>query len=289
MSPAPLAVCYARLPVADMDAAGRFMTEFLGLPPGPAPGDIRCFRASQRQNEISILPAGSAEAACGIEFADRPALDLAVARLVASGFDAVPADAGTCRERQVDAAILARDATGNAVDLVLRPHMNGRRCHLLRDSGITGLHGFGLRSTDIGRDLAFWEALGGQVADQVGDITYLRLDGAHHRVALYPSDRPGLLYIAFAVEGLDQLMQAAYHAAGRQVRVLQGPGRQTASGLAFLHLQGPDGFIVTLVAPSPEAPVPHRVPRRFRRTVDGLCAWGSICEEIPELRAEEGP
>lgn len=287
MSDGRLAVAYVRLALADPEAAGRFVADILGLPPGPRIGATQCLRAGQHQNDLSLLPLDAGPSACGIEFPDQPTLDAAAARLRDAGFDLVHADPDACRHRQVDACFLTLDGSGNAVDLVLRPHMNGRRCHLLRDSGITGLHGAALRSRDIQRDIAFWQAVGGRVADQVGDITYIGLDKAHHRIALHPSDGTGILYTAFAVEGLDQLMQASYFANDRQVRILQGPGRQPASGLVFLHLAGPEGTIFTLVTP-PDASARPAVPRRFLRTVDGLCAWGSRCDAVPELQAEDG-
>lgn len=288
MSDATLAVAYVRLALTDPEAARLFVTDILGLPPGPRIGTTQCLRASQRQNDLSLLPLDAGPSACGIAFPDQPTLDAAACRLRDAGFDVTQADPDACRLRQVDACFLALDGSGSAIDLVLRPHMNGRRCHLLRDSGIIGLHGVGLRSRDIQRDIAFWRVLGGRVADQVGDITYIALDNTHHRIVLHPSDGTGILYTAFAVEGLDPLMQASYFATDRQVRILQGPGRQAASGLGFLHLAGPEGTIFTLVTPRPDAPAPSAVPRRFQRTVDGLCAWGSRCDAVPELQAEEG-
>lgn len=286
-SPLLVAPAYARLPVTDRAAAGQFAGDILGLPPGPATEDAACFRASQHQHDLSFVAPAEA-AALGVELRDDAALEAAEAALTAAGFAPRRASADECRARHVDAALLAADRSGNAVDLVLRPHFNGRRCHLLRDSGITGLHGIGLRSTDLSGDLGFWQALGAVVSDYVGDIAYLRIDGHHHRIALHPAARPGILNVAFTVEGLDHVMQALYFAAERQVRVLQGPGRQAVSGLAFLHLAGPEGHIFTLLAGDDEiGPKPQR-PRRFALTESSLCTWGSVCTDVPEWRAEAG-
>lgn len=286
-SPLLVAPAYARLPVTDRAVAGRFARDILGLPPGPAAEDAACFRASQHQHDLSfVAPAESA--ALGVELRDDAALEAAEAALTAAGFAPRWASAAECRVRHVDAALLAADRSGNAVDLVLRPHFNGRRCHLLRDSGITGLHSIGLRSTDLAGDLAFWQALGATVSDMVGDIAYLRIDGHHHRIALHPAARSGILNVAFTVEGLDHVMQAHYFAGEHQVRVLHGPGRQAASGLVFLHLAGPEGHIFSLVTGNDEiGPKPHR-PRRFPFTDEALCTWGSVCTEVPEWRTEAG-
>ncbi|TDP43993.1 VOC family protein [Zavarzinia compransoris] len=286
---APLlaAPAYARLPVADIAAAGRFARDILGLPPGPALDGIACFRASQRQHDLSFTgPEGIA--ALGVELRDEAALEAAEAALGAAGFAHRRAGAEECRRRLADAVLLTADRSGNAVDLVLRPHYGGRRCHLLRDTGILGLHSVGLRSTDPAGDLAFWQALGAGVSDHVGDIAYLRIDGRHHRIALHPARRPGLLNVAFAVEGLDHVMQASYFAAEHQVRVLHGPGRQAVSGLVFLHLAGPEGHIVSLVAGDDEIGPGPRRPRRFPFRADTLCTWGSLCTEVPEWQAEAG-
>ena len=102
-------------------------------------------------------------------------------------------------------------------------------------------------TTDHARDLAFWRALGAEVSDWVGDIAYLRIDGLHHRIALYPSNRNGLLYAAFEVEALDQIMQNSYFMQESQIRIVQGPGREPASRQMFLHVEGPDGLIFSYV------------------------------------------
>ncbi|MDD3446218.1 MAG: VOC family protein [Zavarzinia sp.] len=283
--PTIVAPAYARLPVTDLALAGRFVTEFLGLPPGPAIEGGACFRASQRQHDLSFVTDAAATAS-GFECRDEAAFDRAAEALAGAGFPVRRADVGECAHRLVDAALLTRDRSGNAIDLVLRPHYNGRRCHLLRDTGIRFLHGIGLRSTDVEGDLAFWAALGAVVSDRVGDITYLRIDDHHHRIALHPADRPGVLNTVFAVESLDQVMQAYYHAAEHQIRVLHGPGREAVSGLVFVHLAGPDGTIFSLVSGNDDIGARQHRPRRFPFTTESLCTWGSVCTEVPEWRTE---
>ncbi|WP_342740601.1 VOC family protein [Bradyrhizobium sp. B117] len=146
--------------------------------------------------------------------------------------------------------------------------------------------GIGLRSTDHARDLAFWRLLGGEVSDWVGDIAYLRIDALHHRIALYPSQRRGLLYAAFEVEALDQIMQNSYFMQENQVRIVQGPGRQPASQQIFLHVEGPDGLILSYVTGTAEIGARARPPRQFPPTAASLCNWGSESKGVPELSAQ---
>ena len=124
-------------------------------------------------------------------------------------------------------------------------------------------HGVGLRTTDHARDLAFWRALGAEVSDWVGDIAYLRIDGLHHRVALYPSKRNGLLYAAFEVEALDQIMQNSYFMQESQIRIVQGPGREAGLAADVPACRGPDGLIFSYVNGMAELDGKPRLARQF--------------------------
>ena len=186
----------------------------------------------------------------------------------------------------MQSALLTEDASGNRIDLVVRPTRSGRRYFPPRDAGIVEFHGVGIRTTDDARDLAFWRALGAEVSDWVGDIAYLRIDGLHHRIALYPSNRNGLLYAAFEVEALDQVMQNSYFMQERQVKLVQGPGRQPASEQIFVHVEGPDGMIYSYVHGMRMVDPQRCRPRQFARVRDSLCAWGSEADGVAELSAE---
>ena len=168
---------------------------------------------------------------------------------------------------------------------MVRPTRSGRRYFPPRDAGIVAFHGVGLRTTDHARDLAFWRALGAEVSDWVGDIAYLRIDGLHHRIALYPSKRNGLLYAAFEVEALDQIMQNSYFMQESQIRIVQGPGREAASRQMFLHVEGPDGLIFSYVNGMAELDGKPRLARQFPLTAASLCDWGSESKDVPELSA----
>jgi 2,3-dihydroxy-p-cumate/2,3-dihydroxybenzoate 3,4-dioxygenase len=78
-------------------------------------------------------------------------------------------------------------------------------------------------------------------------------------------------------------MQANYFLKERQIKVLQGPGRETASGQTFIRFQGPDNIMFSYVHGMDN--VGGRRPRQFNLRNESLCCWGSNCADIPELRA----
>jgi 2,3-dihydroxy-p-cumate/2,3-dihydroxybenzoate 3,4-dioxygenase len=264
-----VAVAYVRIASAEPQAAARFAAEILGLEPvAGADGDI-ALRSDSRYRTLSLVAAPH-RPSIGIEVWDDAALAAAEAALAAAGFAARRASPEECRVRYAMAAVLAQDGSGNAIDLVVRPMQSGRRYFPSRDAGITGLHDVALRSTAIARDRAFWTALGARISGYVGEITYLAIDDCHHRIALHPATRAGPLYAAF------------------EVRIVQGPGRQPASGQIFLHVEGPDGMIYSYVHGMDRAPPHGRPPRQYPLEAESLCAWGSESQGVPELAAEGG-
>lgn len=283
--PLAAAVSYVRIEMSEPQAGARFASDIFGLQRvAEIDGEI-AFRSDDRFRTLSIGQGPDRGSSVGIELWDEAALDTAAARLRDAGFAFTKATAEDCRRRYVQTALLAQDGSGNAIDLIVRPTQSGRRYFPARDAGITGFHNVGLRSTDVKRDLNFWHALGATVSDWVGDIAYLRIDNLHHRIALYPSQRSGLLYAAFEVEALDQLMQNRYFMQEHQVRIAQGPGREPASQQLFLHVEGPDGVILSYVSGMAEAGSKSRPPRQFPFTAQSLCAFGSEANGVPELSA----
>ncbi|HWL20090.1 MAG TPA: VOC family protein [Bradyrhizobium sp.] len=278
-------VCYVRLAVSEPSASARFMSDIFGLQRvADQDGEI-AFRSDDRFRTVSLGGNSADGASIGVEVWDDKALEEIGRRLRDLGFDVSEATSGECRRRYVQSALLAEDASRNRIDLVVRPSRSGRRYFPARDAGIVAFHGVGLRTTDHIRDLAFWKALGAEVSDFVGDIAYLRIDGMHHRVALYPSKRNGLLYAAFEVEALDQIMQNSYFMQESQIRILQGPGRQPASRQIFLHVEGPDGLIFSYVNGMAEVGDKPRLARQFPLHPTSLCDWGSESKDVPELGA----
>jgi 2,3-dihydroxy-p-cumate/2,3-dihydroxybenzoate 3,4-dioxygenase len=248
-------------------------------------GEI-AFRSDSRFRTVSFSGDGSDGASIGVEVWDDAALDQLAERLSATGFSGRRATAQESQKRLVQAALLTRDASGNLIDLVSRPTQSGRRYFPSRDAGILEFHGVGLRSKDLAGDPRFWKILGAEVSDWVGDIAYLRIDGLHHRIALYPSNRAGLLYAAFEVETLDNIMQSSYFMQEHQVKIVQGPGRQPASQQIFLHVEGPHGIIFSYVNGMECLDGQRRLARQFPRTPESLCAWGSESADVPELKGE---
>jgi 2,3-dihydroxy-p-cumate/2,3-dihydroxybenzoate 3,4-dioxygenase len=278
-------VCYVRLAVSEPAASARFMSDIFGLQRvADQDGEI-AFRSDDRFRTVSLANNLSEGASVGIEVWDEAALEEIGRRLRELGFTANEATPGECRRRYVQSALLTEDASRNRIDLVVRPTRSGKRYFPPRDAGIVAFQGVGLRTTDHARDLAFWRALGAEVSDWVGDIAYLRIDGLHHRIALYPSKRNGLLYAAFEVEALDQIMQNSYFMQESQIKVVQGPGREPASRQIFLHVEGPDGLIFSYVNGMVELDGKPRLARQFPLAAGSLCDWGSESKDVPEFRA----
>ena len=287
--PLVVSVCYIRIAASELHASARFAADIFGLQRVAEKNGEIAFRSDNRFRTLSISNGLSndsgAGSSVGIEAWDEAALDEIEKRLTKGGFTVSRATAGDCRLRYVEAALLARDGSGNSIDLVARPTQSGRRYFPSRDAGITQLHGVGIRSTDMARDLQFWKEVGAEVSDWVGDIAYLRIDGLHHRIALYPAKRHGLLYAAFEVETLDNIMQNGYFMQERQIKIVQGPGREPCSKQIFLHVEGPDGIIFSYVNGMKEIGPVRRPARQFPLAPQSLCDWGSEAKDVPELSA----
>jgi 2,3-dihydroxy-p-cumate/2,3-dihydroxybenzoate 3,4-dioxygenase len=286
-TPLITSVCYVRLAVSEPNATARFVSDIFGLQRVASQDGEIAFRSDGRFRTVSLGQNSADGASVGIEVWDDRALEQIGGRLRELGFAVKQASVSECQRRYVQSALLTEDASGNRIDLVVRPTQSGRRYFPTRDAGIVAFHGVGLRTTDSTRDLAFWRALGAEVSDWVGDIAYLRIDELHHRVALYPSTRNGLLYAAFEVEALDQVMQNSYFMQESQIKIVQGPGREAASRQIFLHVEGPDGLIFSYVNGMAELGEKPRLARQFPLTATSLCDWGSESKDVPELSAQD--
>jgi 2,3-dihydroxy-p-cumate/2,3-dihydroxybenzoate 3,4-dioxygenase len=284
-TPLIASVCYVRHVVTEPQACARFVSDIFGLQQVADQNGEFAFRSDERYRSVSLSRDQNDGASVGIEIWDGATLEEIGKRLREHSFIVRAANSDECRRRYVYSALLAEDASGNRIDLVTRPTRSGRRYFPPRDAGIVQFQGIGLRSTDHVRDLAFWRLLGAEVTDWVGDIAYLRTDNLHHRIALYPSRRNGLLYAAFEVEALDQIMQNSYFMQENQVKIVQGPGRQSASRQIFLHVEGPDGLILSYVNGMAEMSGSPRPARQFPLTATSLCNWGSESKDVPELSA----
>jgi 2,3-dihydroxy-p-cumate/2,3-dihydroxybenzoate 3,4-dioxygenase len=283
-APIPLIqLCYVRLAVQHGAAAAAFVTDVLGLQRVTDDKEPFLFRSDERFHTL-CLAEDADRSSIGVELASGSDLDRAADTLKREGFAVREASAEECSRRFVRRALIVRDASGNEIDLVSRPAVSGRRYFPSRDAGVTGLQCVGLRSRAIKDDLNLWTTiLGATVTDWVGDIAYLSIDRKHHRIALYPSDRAGLLYVCYGVESLDSIMQNHYFVQERQIKIVHGPGREAASGQIFLRFAGPEGHVFSYGHGLADVDTWHR-PRQFAAADSSLCEWGSECSEIPELR-----
>lgn len=283
-SPSPaVQLCYVRLAVSQPQAAAAFATEILGLQHVPNKLEPFLFRSDERYHTL-CLSEGAEKSSIGIEVAGDPELDRVAKALADGGFSAREATEQECARRFVRRALIAEDATGNVIDLVLRPAQSGRRYFPSRDAGVTDLGSVGLRSRAIKDDLKLWTTiLGAKVTDRVGDVTYLAIDQKHHRVALYPSGKAGLVYVSYGVESMDAIMQSNYFVQERQIKIVHGPGREPASGQIFLRFAGPEGHVFSFGYGLKEIDARHR-SRQFTLDASSLCEWGSECADIAELQ-----
>jgi len=276
-------LCYVRLAVTQPQVASAFATEILGLQHVPNELEPFLFRSDERYQTLCLATQAD-KPSIGIEIAGEQELDRATKDLAIGGFLAREATADECAQRFVRRALIVEDATGNTIDLVLRPAMSGRRYFPSRDAGVSGLQSVGLRSRSIKDDLKLWTAiLGARVTDRVGDVTYLAIDQKHHRVALYPSDKAGLVYVCYGVESMDAVMQNKYFVQERQIKIVHGPGREPASGQIFLRFAGPEGYVFSYGSGLKDIDADHR-PRQFTAEASSLCEWGSKCSDIAELQ-----
>lgn len=277
---------YVRLGTRNLPAAIDFAQHILGLQLIDKTDEQATFRSDFRDHTLVYETGDPSQQAVGLELRSQAALDRAVAALAANGIAATAGDAAALKRRKAKAMASFRDRSGNAFELVVRPETSGWRYFPARDAGVTGLEAVALRSTAGGADETLWTTLfNGRVSDWVGDAAFIRFDGAHHRLALYPSDRAGVLAVEYGVEGLNQIMQAMYFLQSAQVKIVHGPGRRPSSNQLFLTFAGPDGMLFSYVAEGARIADDnsHR-PRQFARKRDSFCAWGSE-STVPEFAA----
>jgi 2,3-dihydroxy-p-cumate/2,3-dihydroxybenzoate 3,4-dioxygenase len=277
-----LSLAYACLATDDLVSARAFAVDILGLEEVEAGDGALAFRSDERAYSLAFR--GNEKASALGLCIDDEDIDRTAERLSANGFRCYFADDAFAQSRAVHRALIASDASGNRIELVTRPSVSARRFFPSRDSGVVNFQGVGLRSIDVERDLLFWSLLPAtRVSDRVGDIAYLSIDDKHHRIALYPSRRTGLLNVAFEVASLDYVMQNYHFVSSRQVRIAQGPGREPASGQVFLHFVSPCETLFSFVAEMKTIDPTRDRPRQFARNAEALCAWGSECVDEPDL------
>jgi len=267
---------YLRVEVDDLDAATRFASELFGLQPAGRDDAHAMFRSDSRNYAICFSRAGDGEAVA-LSVAEAADLEKLEERLKAAGYSPCRLDAAQAAARQAKEVLAVTAPNRVTVEIVWRPLTSGWRYHGPRDAGIAGLQAVSLASTDVAADEAFWtRGLGLTVTDWAGDAAYLALDEAHHRVALYPSRRDGILGATWAVESKDNVMANWYLLQKSQAPIVAGPGRQPTSNAIFVTTRGPRGLLMSYAAEIDAGPhIAARGPRQFPDTPASHCAWGS--------------
>jgi 2,3-dihydroxy-p-cumate/2,3-dihydroxybenzoate 3,4-dioxygenase len=279
---------YVLLGTSDLAGAAEFAQRVLGLEPVDRTATCAAFRSDGRDYTLAFLADDPALQAVGFEVRYTKTLDVALQAALARGLRAARGTVEEAKLRKVHDFIWFNDYSGNRIELVVRPLNSGWRYFPSRDAGVVGLDAVMLRSTAIAEDEALWtEMLGAHVSDWVGDAPYLRIDSAHHRLALFPAKRPGVLAVEYAVESVNLMMRNYYVLQNAQVAIMHGPGRRPASDQLFLTFTGPGGVFFSFVAEGETAGGAERRPRQFPAGPGGLCSWGSEnkIEEFNNVKA----
>lgn len=277
-------VRYARLGTADLEAAVRFATEIIGLEIVRREGGRVYLRGDDRDHNIVYFEGDPADHVLGFELADEHGLEDAIAVLTAAGIPHRRGSDAECADRRVMDFVEFRDPTGNRFDLVVRPFHGTRRYFPTRDAGITEFSHVGLRTTDAARDEAFWTThFNIRANDWIGPAALMSFDAVHHRIALFPADRPGIQHVNFQVASIDDLMRSYYFLTDRQVHIVFGPGRHATSGAMFLYFEGPDGMVYEYSHGVRMIDDPAYRPRQFPFTPEAFCVWGAR-PDIPEFQ-----
>jgi 2,3-dihydroxy-p-cumate/2,3-dihydroxybenzoate 3,4-dioxygenase len=270
---------YVRLPADDLQRATDFAQRVIGIEPVDRTEHVATFRSDYRDYTLAFDTGGNAAQSIGLEVRHADQIDTALDGLSKLGLPAGRGSPADCMVRKVKEMLWFTDFTGNRFELVVRPMNSGWRFFPSRDAGVTGLADVIVRSADVERDLSIWTGLlGVQVADWAGDAAYLSFDGAHHRIALFPAAKPGILAVEYAVENVDLLMRNYYVLQQMQVPIMHGPGRRPASEQLFLTFMGPTGVHFSFVAEGLTGDAGKRRPRQFSSGPAGLCGWGSECK-----------
>lgn len=271
---------YVRLGTQDLAASTRFAVEVLGLELARKTDKSVYFRSDSRDHTLVYFEGDPRDHTTGFELATRGELDAAAGALDNAGYRIHAGTQAECEQRRVNSFVRFTDPSGNNIDLLHRPDHSGRRYFPSRDAGITGFSHIGLRSTDPGRDELFWTGLmSAKVSDRIGNSPLLRIDGVHHKIALFPSAFPGVQHINHQVDSLDDIMRAYYILQEKGIKVVFGPGRHPTSGAMFLYFEGPEGMVYEYssgVRVFTEEEQRSVQPRQFPfDNPSSFCMWGS--------------
>lgn len=280
-----LDIRYVRLGTRDLAAARQFATRIVGLEVAGESKERLYLRSDDRDHTLCYFLGDPGEHIVGFEVESSAVLDAAALALKERGITSVRGDESACADRRVTDVLTFRDPTGNHIDLVVRPFHSGRRYFPSRDAGITGFSHVGLRSDDTARDEEFWTSVfNARVSDWIGPAPLLRIDEVHHKIALFPSNHPGIQHINHQVASIDDIMRSLHFLNEHQIRIVFGPGRHPTSSAMFLYFEGPDGMVYEYSSGvrTIEDEAMYR-PRQFPFDSSSFCMWGSK-PDIPEFK-----
>lgn len=271
---------YVRLGTTDLASSSRYATEVLGLEIARKPDKAVYFRSDSRDHTLVYFEGDPRDHTTGFELPTAGEVDAAASALDNAGYAVQAGSQEDCEQRCVNSFVHFIDPSGNRIDLVHRPNHSGRRYFPSRDAGITGFSHIGLRSTDPARDELFWTGcMSAKVSDRIGKSPLLRIDGVHHKIALFPSTYSGVQHINHQVESIDDIMRAYYMLKEKGVKIVFGPGRHPTSGAMFLYFEGPEGMVYeysTGVRVFTEEEDRKVQPRQFPfDNPSSFCMWGS--------------
>lgn len=282
MLPSVRELRYIRRTVGDLAAASRFAEEVFGLMPEDRSDTEALFRSDSRF--YSLCLSTELPPAIGVSVDAEADLRAFADRFSEAGHYVTWLEGDAAARRLVKRGIAIVAPDGVHLEIVWRHMESGSPYHGCRDTGLDGFSAVQLASTDIDADSAFWcDIAGFDISDYAGEARFLTLGGQHHHIALYPSQRNGLLGAVWQVESLDHVMRNWHVLLGRQVPIVHGPGRQPTSEAMFVTARTPDDFLMTY-ATAMGAPAAGG-PRQFADAAGSHCAWGSPSDQ-PEFKGE---
>lgn len=268
---------YVRLGTRDLAANKQFATEIIGLEVVDESSAAVYVRGDNRDHNICYFDGDPDDHILGFEIQEGEAFEAARRTLTDAGIDIRVGTAAGAAERRVEQYFSFNDPTGNTIDLVYRPHSNPEPVHLSRAIGIEHFSHVGIKTSDAPRDEAFWTSLFNfRVNDWIGQAALMSFDDVHHRLALFPTDRPGIQHINFQVDGIDAIMRSWYFLQERQVKIRFGPGRHPTSSAMFLYFEGPDSIIYEYSHGVRHVTPDTWRPRQFPFEKHAFCHWGSV-------------
>jgi len=277
-------LAYVRVGAADLEESALFATETIGLQEVRRENNRIYVRGDERDHDICYVQGGVEKHVVGFEVADEKALESGFKELQSAGVSVERGSDEEKLDRRVSDFFRFSDPTGNHFEIVIRPQKSARRYFPTRDAGINEFSHVGLKTTNAPRDEKFWtNNFNIHPNDWIGDAGLLSFDSVHHRIALFPADRPGIQHINFQVDSIDDIMRSYYYLSEKQVHIVFGPGRHVTSGAMFLYYEGPDGMIYEFSHGVRIIDDPNYRPRQYPFTPEAFCAWGAK-PDIPEFR-----